>query len=189
MKQLNEQDIQYAVVNMGNGNEIIKLIVEEMNDPNSEDTKKGAYILRYIKITPTASGRVQNNPSSVTNTANAINTVSDLFSLVKQYDKNFKPNPASKIVNEDGTPKVVYVLVGIRKIGTAVLYDLKNIYEKEITDISLAMASDDYSQRSEDISVENSISQDDAPVNTQFTVHIIHREKKCHLCPEPILAN
>ncbi len=34
--------------------------------------------------------------------------ISDLFSIVKQYDKSFKPDLASEIVNEDGTPKVVY---------------------------------------------------------------------------------
>ena len=99
----------YAVVNMGNGNEIIKLIVEEMNDPNSEDTNKRAYILRYIKITPTASGRVQNNPSSVTNTANAINTVSNLFSLVKREDESFNPvDIHPSMLNSDGTPMVLY---------------------------------------------------------------------------------
>lgn len=62
------------------------------------------------------------------------------------------------------------VLVGIRKNGAAVLYDLKNIYEKEITDISLAMASKDYSQRSEDISVENSIPQSDDDVNIKLSL-------------------
>ena len=58
-----------------------------------------------------------------------------------------------------GNGYVADVLVGIRKNGSAVLYDLKNIYEKEITDTSLAMASKN-SQRSEDISViDNNVSQ------------------------------
>lgn len=34
--------------------------------------------------------------------------ISDLLLLVKNHDKNFKPNPASEIINDDGTPKVVY---------------------------------------------------------------------------------
>ncbi len=32
-------------------------------------------------------------------------TISELHALVKQHDKNFKPTEASKVVNEDGTPK------------------------------------------------------------------------------------
>ena len=35
-------------------------------------------------------------------------TVSQLFNLVKRYDKKFNPKPSSKAVNKDGTPKVVY---------------------------------------------------------------------------------
>lgn len=35
-------------------------------------------------------------------------TIADLVTLVKQYDKNFFPKPASKVVNADGTPKVMY---------------------------------------------------------------------------------
>lgn len=39
----------------------------------------------------------------------AINTVSDLFKLVKSKDGNFKPNPVNPaFLNEDGTPKVFY---------------------------------------------------------------------------------
>ena len=53
------------------------LLVEEMNDPGSETTKKRSYQLRNIEKAFAASVRVQGKatssaPSSVTNTANAI---------------------------------------------------------------------------------------------------------------------
>ena len=100
----------YAIADMGNGNELIKLYVEELNDINNDGTIKRAYQLQNIVKAPAASVRVQNNiPSSLTSTASADTyTVSQLFDLVKSYDKNFKPGNASKVVNDDGTPKVVY---------------------------------------------------------------------------------
>ena len=36
-------------------------------------------------------------------------TIADLFALVKRFDKDFAPKPASEVVNEDGTPKVMYL--------------------------------------------------------------------------------
>ena len=81
-----------------------------MNNPNGEKTLKWAYQLQNIEKAFTASVRVQGNTSSsLTNTVNATNTVSDLFSFVKQYDKEFNPKPVNPLVlNEDGTPKVFY---------------------------------------------------------------------------------
>ncbi len=100
----------YAIADMGNGRELVKLYVEELNDVNSDGTIKRAYQLQNITKAPAASVRVQNNIlSSLTNTASADTyTVSQLFELVKSLDKNFKPNEVSKVVNEDGTPKVMY---------------------------------------------------------------------------------
>ena len=99
----------YAVADIGNGPEVLKLFVEEMNNPNSSDTNKRAYQLQNIEKASAASVRVQGKaPSSVTNTADTIRTVADLFAYVKRKDSNFSPNPSSKVVNADGTPKVVY---------------------------------------------------------------------------------
>ncbi len=60
------------------------------------------------------------------------------------------------------------VLVGIRSNGAAVLYSLKNIYEKEITDMPLTMASKN-SQRSEDISVTDNVTQSAVDVKTKYS--------------------
>lgn len=99
----------YAVADIGKGPEVIKLYVEEINNPNSKSTSKRAYNLQNIEKAFAASVRVQGmTPSPITNTANAIRTVSDLFTAVKRMDANFIPKPSSKVVNDDGTPKVVY---------------------------------------------------------------------------------
>ncbi|MBO4914309.1 MAG: hypothetical protein J5449_03800 [Oscillospiraceae bacterium] len=99
----------YAVADIGNGSELLKLYVEEMADPNSRDTAKRAYQLQNIEKAFPAGVRVWGQAlSSVTNTGNAIDTVSDLFEAVKALDKSFRPKPASKVVNEDGRPLAVY---------------------------------------------------------------------------------
>ena len=97
----------YAIADMGNGRELVKLYVEELNDVNSDGTIKRAYQLQNItKQQLNAKGSEKNILAQ--STAADTYTVSQLFDLVKGLDKNFKPNEASKVVNEDGTPKVVY---------------------------------------------------------------------------------
>lgn len=73
-----------------------------------DGTSKRAYQLqsveKYQQSDAKGSGKL---PSLVIQTAD-IRTVADLFSYVKQKDKQFHPKPASKVVNDDGTPMVVY---------------------------------------------------------------------------------
>ena len=100
----------YAIADMGNGRELLKLYVEEINDVNQDGTIKRAYQLQNIQKAAPASVRVQGTPlSSLTNTGTAyINNISQLFAAVKRLDKNFQPRESSKVVNDDGTPKIVY---------------------------------------------------------------------------------
>ena len=99
----------YAVSDIGNGPEVLKLYVEEMNNPGRVETAKRAYQLRNIEKAFNASVRVQGKSlSSLTNASNAIRTVADLFAAVKRMDADFQPNSASKVVNADKTPKVMY---------------------------------------------------------------------------------
>ena len=97
----------YAVADMGNGREILKLYIEELNDVNADGTMKRAYQLQNIENQQSGVQGSGKNLSPITQTAD-VNTVSQLFDLVKQKDENFNPKASSKIVNEDGTPKVVY---------------------------------------------------------------------------------
>ena len=98
----------YAVADIGNGPEVLKLFVEEMNNPNSSDTNKRAYQLQNIEKYRAAEKSSQKTASSISSAAGTVHTVADLFAYVKSQDSRFAPNPPSKVVNADGTPKVVY---------------------------------------------------------------------------------
>ena len=97
----------YAVADIGNGPELLKLYVEEMNDPNAKSTSKRAYQLQNIEKQQLNAKGSGISPSPVISTA-TIHNVADLYAVVKQHDKNLYPNPASAIVNSDGTPKIMY---------------------------------------------------------------------------------
>ena len=98
----------YAVADTGNGPEILKLYVEEMNNPNQNDTTKRAYQLQNVEKYQPQNGSSQKTASSISSATGSIHTVADLFAAVKQMDADFQPNPASKVVNADGTPKMMY---------------------------------------------------------------------------------
>ena len=97
----------YAIADMGNGRELLKLYVEEINDVNSDGTIKRAYQLQNINKVPLRSNEFRENPLAPSTQRNDI-MISQLFALVKSLDKNFQPRESSKVVNEDGTPKIVY---------------------------------------------------------------------------------
>ena len=99
----------YAVADIGNGPEILKLYVEEMNNPNTENTGKRAYQLQNVEKYQMPGRSSQKTASFVSPTASGtVKTVADLFAAVKKKDAEFNPNLPSKIVNADGTPKVMY---------------------------------------------------------------------------------
>ena len=98
----------YAVADIGNGPEVLKLFVEEMNDPNKDGTAKRAYQLQNIEKYQTPHGGSQKTVSLRSASSGTSYTVADLFAAVKAKDSSFNPVPTSKVVNEDGTPKVMY---------------------------------------------------------------------------------
>ena len=82
--------------------------VEEYYNETNGSVSRRAYNLKAIKIEPAGGQLGISSSSSRPDTSSTI-SISDLYALVKQYDKDFKPkavNPA--LLNEDGTPKVVY---------------------------------------------------------------------------------
>lgn len=113
----------YAIADIGNSKELLKLYVEELNDVNSDGTIKRAYQLQNIE-SQQMSDRVQEKSLAPSASTADIYTVSQLFNLVKASDKNFSPREASKVVNEDGTPKVVYH--GTKEFGFSVFDTAKS---------------------------------------------------------------
>lgn len=97
----------YAVADIGNGPEVLKLYVEEMSNPNSSKTNKRAYQLQDIQVNRTGVVGSQKSASLITQPG-TVRTIADLFGAVKSMDPDFNPEPASTIIDEDGRPLVVY---------------------------------------------------------------------------------
>ncbi len=68
---------------------------------------------------------------------------------------------------------VADVIVGIRVNGAAVLYDLRNIYSKKMTEASVTMASES-PQRSAETSIADSISQSEKDVNKKYSRQLLN---------------
>ncbi len=83
---------------------IAKVTEEEYG---AENGGRRFYNLKGIKI-ESADGRLEKISTSPMSGTDSTISVSDLYALVKGYDKDFKSQPSSKVVNTDGTPKVVY---------------------------------------------------------------------------------
>lgn len=91
----------YSHVIFNNDLYIAKVTVEEYG---AENGGRRFYNLKGIKI-ESADGRLEKiSTSPMSDTDSTIN-ISDLYALVKDYDKDFKFQPSSKVVNTDGTPK------------------------------------------------------------------------------------
>lgn len=81
--------------------------VEEYYDESKNGVSRRAYNLKNIKI-ESADGRLEKISTSPMSDTDSTISISDLYALVKDYDKDFKSQPSSKVVNADGSPKVVY---------------------------------------------------------------------------------
>lgn len=93
----------YSPVIFNNDLYIAKVTVEEYG---AENGGRRFYNLKGIKI-ESAGGQLGITSSSSRPDTDSTISISDLYALVKGYDKDFKSQPSSKVVNADGTPKVV----------------------------------------------------------------------------------
>lgn len=99
----------YSVANVQGRAYLVKLGVDEINA--NYGTIRRAYNVDNIKISPIAVSQVYKPADTIGDGGDILSTVSisNLFSLVKQYDKEFSPKTVNPILlNEDGTPKVFY---------------------------------------------------------------------------------
>ena len=99
----------YAVADNGNGPALLKLYVEEMNNPNQAGTSKRAYELQNIECRQLSARVHEKIASPVISTAD-VRTIADLYAAVKAQDRKFSAGRAVDpvLLNEDGTPKVFY---------------------------------------------------------------------------------
>ncbi|MGM9653139.1 MAG: hypothetical protein ACI3XP_05845 [Eubacteriales bacterium] len=99
----------YTPVIYDGNNYVAVSTVEEYYNETSRKVMRRAYNLKAIKIEP-AGGQLGIDSSSSRPVTDSTISISDLYSIVKTYDKDFTPaksvNPL--LLNEDGTPKIVY---------------------------------------------------------------------------------
>jgi hypothetical protein len=99
----------YTLAKMRGKEALVKLYVEEAFSARTESTFARAYNLKYIEMIAGIDRGVYSSEGGLTDSHPATDfSVADLFALVKRFDKDFAPNPASKVVDEDGRPMVVY---------------------------------------------------------------------------------
>lgn len=99
----------YTVYESNGQKYLLKLFVEEALPNKGGEPFSRAYELKDIeKVADLSNGVLSQKGGLTEGKSTTINSISDLYSLVKSNDKDFKENSASAVVNKDGTPKVVY---------------------------------------------------------------------------------
>lgn len=99
----------YTVYESNGQKYLLKLFVEEALPNKGGEPFSRAYELKDIEKIADLSGGVLSQKGGLTEDKSTTSiSISDLYALVKGYDKDFKSQPSSKVVNTDGTPKVVY---------------------------------------------------------------------------------
>lgn len=98
----------YSLVEYNGNPFLAKITVEEYGN----ETRHRAYNVERIKMSALSRAQYSQMKSAYrgnfASNADAI-SISNLFSLVKQYDKKFNPKPVNPVMlNDDGTPKVFY---------------------------------------------------------------------------------
>lgn len=99
----------YTVANYEGTDYLLKLFAEEAVSLKNGEIFTRAYELKDIKKVAALPNGVLSQTGGLTdgNTSTTL-TIADIAAIVKKYDKSYNPKPASKVVNEDGTPKIVY---------------------------------------------------------------------------------
>lgn len=98
----------YTLIQYDGRQYIAKVTVEEYYNESKKGVDRRAYNLKAIKIEP-AGGQLGISSSSSRPVTDSTISISNLFEIVKTYDKEISPKPVNPaLLNEDGTPKVVY---------------------------------------------------------------------------------
>lgn len=97
----------YALVNYNGVPYIAKVTVEEYGA--GEESHRRFYNLRGIKIEPVGGAPDAYTSYGTMPDTDSMVSISDLYALVKTYDKKFSPKPVNPaLLNEDGTPRTLY---------------------------------------------------------------------------------
>ena len=98
----------YTLIQYDGRRYIAKVTVEEYYNESKKGVDRRAYNLKAIKIEP-AGGQLGISSSSSRPVTDSTISISNLFEIVKTYDKEFSPKPVNPaLLNEDGTPRTLY---------------------------------------------------------------------------------
>jgi len=98
----------YFIAQEGDNHYLYKFYVEEALSNNKKTVFNRAYQIKSIeKIADITSG-VHPKGSLTDVISTTTYTIADLYKYVNEYDEDFNPKSASKVVNSDGKPLVVY---------------------------------------------------------------------------------
>lgn len=83
------------------------ILIEEYYDENKGSVARRGYEIKNI-LPMVGYGSGESLPMSITK--GSVKNVADLYDVVKQYDKDFRPAHAvdSALLNDNGTPKKLY---------------------------------------------------------------------------------
>ena len=100
----------YALVDIDGKPYLAKMSVDESYSPGQNETNKKFYHVRSIEIETAPSVGIGNSHTPIMESTVSNYTVSDLYTFVKRFDKDFSAGAAVNpiLLNEDGTPKVFY---------------------------------------------------------------------------------
>ena len=102
----------YSIADVNNERWLVRLYVEEaLPNSGTGDSFTRAYEVKNIKKIGSFAKGVLSENGGLTQAAEpiSIDTISDLFALVKKYDPEFNPHEVNfAFLNEDGTPKTFY---------------------------------------------------------------------------------
>ncbi len=111
----------YALADAGHGQEILKLYVEEMVDPNSGNTSKRAYQLQNIEKYRHRQMSSQLTASSISVDGD-IKNVSQLFAFVKSRDAKFMPREVDlSMLQANGYPELEHILNYDKELSNEVM--------------------------------------------------------------------
>ena len=98
----------YALADIDDRTVLVKMYAEEALAEKTNEAFTRAYSLKYVQKVADIDNGVHSKGGLTGSPSATKYSVADLYALVKQYDRDFKSLPSSKIVNADGTPKVMY---------------------------------------------------------------------------------
>lgn len=99
----------HTLVNYNGKTYLLKLFAEEVVSLKIGEIFARAYELKDIEKVAELPDGVHSEIRGLTDgSASTVISVADMVTYVKKYDKNFNPKPASRVVNENGTPMEVY---------------------------------------------------------------------------------